>query len=197
MRGMGEQSAGLAAKLASQFLDALETRRLVENFIENYATEFSRLGLMKHPVRHRELAATLSRETLLAMGAKASTELPRIMAGGRTREPTTKQTQAVDQVRDALVAAFAERLEWSAAETESFHADLCLYARLTARTPRSSRRPRRSDSARGPFVDRCALLLDPSMLEKARAAAGKFQAEIDRITKRILTKVFHSRPRIA
>jgi hypothetical protein len=39
-------------------------------------------------------------------------------------------------------------------------------------------------------VDRTALLLDPSLMEQARRAAGKFQLELNTAADRVLHKVF-------
>jgi hypothetical protein len=48
-------------------------------------------------------------------------------------------------------------------------------------------------TASGPFVDRVALLLDPSLMEQARRAAGKFQLELNAAADRVLRKVFSRR----
>jgi hypothetical protein len=48
-------------------------------------------------------------------------------------------------------------------------------------------------AASGPFVDRTALLLDPSLMEQARRAAGKFQIELNAASDRVLRRVFSRR----
>ena len=61
-------------------------------------------------------------------------------------------------------------------------------------SPLASLRVRRGRAAAsGPFVDRVALLLDPSLMEQARRAAGKFQLEINAAADRVLRKVFSRR----
>ncbi len=60
------------------------------------------------------------------------------------------------------------------------------------RTGSGSRRSARSvkGTASGPFVDRVAMLLDPSLMEQARREAGKFQNELNAAADRVLQKVF-------
>ena len=53
-----------------------------------------------------------------------------------------------------------------------------------------SRAARGRATASGPFVDRVALLLDPSLMEQARRAAGKFQLELNAAADRVLRKRF-------
>jgi hypothetical protein len=65
-----------------------------------------------------------------------------------------------------------------------------LYEQLQATEPK--RAPRRA-IASGPFVDRTALLLDPSLMEQARRAAGKFQMELDTAADRVLRTAFSRR----
>jgi hypothetical protein len=45
----------------------------------------------------------------------------------------------------------------------------------------------------GPFVDRCGVLLDPSMLDKSRLAASRFQNQLHIATQSALNQVFSSR----
>jgi hypothetical protein len=50
-----------------------------------------------------------------------------------------------------------------------------------------------SRRAEGPFVDRCALLLDPSMFEQARRAAGKFLGQLDALAEKSVKQAFSAR----
>ena len=78
-------------------------------------------------------------------------------------------------------------------DLEEFWRDLELYENLASREPR--RQPGRTTRAiaSGPFVDRTALLLDPSLMEQARRAAAKFQLELNAAAERVLRKVFSRR----
>ncbi len=72
-----------------------------------------------------------------------------------------------------MLAALARGLHWSEAEAKEFRRDLDFYAHA----PSSA------------FADRCALLLDPSMLEQARRAAVQFQVEVENTAGRLLRSV--------
>ena len=67
----------------------------------------------------------------------------------------------------------------------------------TRTSPHTTQR-RQGRSARaitsGPFVDRTALLLDPSLMEQARRAAGKFQMELNTAADRVLRGIFFAPP---
>lgn len=86
--------------------------------------------------------------------------------------------------------ALGQALRWNNEDAQEFWRDLELYEMLSSREP--SHAARRA-AASGPFVDRVALLLDPSLMEQARRAAGKFQPEIDAAAERVLRKVFSRR----
>ena len=75
-----------------------------------------------------------------------------------------------------------------------FWHDLELYENLTAHGVRAANRAASARAiASGPFVDRTALLLDPSLMEQARRAAGKFQLELNAAADRVLRNVFSRR----
>ncbi len=184
-----------AAEVADSVLDALKGGRLVERFVDSYVAEFDRRGLKTDPIRCRELLATLGREALLAVVAQVHAELPQYLTA---RRPATLRGPEV-QVAAAFSRELLDRLErtlhWTDAEAEEFRRDLDLYAQIAARAQRD-RRPRRpSEPLEGPFVDRCALLLDPSMLEKAQRAAGKLLIQLERAAEKALAGVFPRRTR--
>ncbi len=193
MREVRKPEAERAAELARRLLAALEGQRLVERFVDSYVAEFDRRGLKAHPLRYRELLATLGREALLAMVAQVGVELPRYLARRRPPLLRGREVRAAETFREDLLAALARVLRWTAADAEEFHRDLDLYAQLSARQPLPRRRRKPADPAEGPFADRCALLLDPSMLDSSRRAAGKLQVEIERVTEKILAGLFRSR----
>ena len=90
---------------------------------------------------------------------------------------------------------WGKRCDWSDEDADEFWHDLELYENLTAHEAR--RQQGRSDRAiaSGPFVDRVALLLDPSLMDQARRAAGKFQMELNAAADRVLRKDFLPAPR--
>ena len=74
-----------------------------------------------------------------------------------------------------------------------FLRDLEIYSQLAAPPDKSAGSRRAASKAEGAFVDRCALLLDPSMFENARRAALRFQGEVERATDKILTAILRRR----
>jgi hypothetical protein len=148
---------------------------------------------MTHPHRYRELLATLGREALLVMVAQVGIELPRYITRRRPPVLRGREVRDADAFGEELLASLARTLRWTPADAEEFHRDLDLYAQLSARQPLPRKHRKPADPAEGPFADRCALLLDPSMLEKGRGAAGKLQVELERVTEKLLASVFRSR----
>ena len=95
----------------------------------------------------------------------------------------------LDLFREEFFVALGQALSWSDEDAREFWRDLDVYRMLSHRG--SSRNVRRmASAASGPFVDRVALLLDPSLMEQARRAAGKFELEINGAADRVLRKVF-------
>jgi hypothetical protein len=78
-------------------------------------------------------------------------------------------------------------------DAREFWRDLGLYEKLSAREPRRPAGPAARAAASGPFVDRVALLLDPSLMEQARRTAGRFEIELHASADRVLRKVFSRR----
>ncbi len=184
-----------AGEIANKLLAALERGGLVARFVNSYVGEFDRRGLKDHPQRYRELLATLGREALLVMAAQVNAELPRYLV--RRGRPLLRagEVQIADDFSRELLASLARASRWTAVDAEEFRHDLKLYAQLSARTQRVKKRRQPTDPVEGPFVDRCALLLDPSMLDKARQASGKLLVEIEQVTDKTLAGVFGRRIR--
>src|SRR5271155_6235922 len=80
----------------------------------------------------------------------------------------------LDLFREEFFVALGQWLRWSDDDANEFWYDLELYEKLSGRQhveagkPRRTPRRRASASDSGPFVDRTALLLDPSLMEQAR-----------------------------
>jgi hypothetical protein len=87
-----------------------------------------------------------------------------------------------------FMTALGRALEWPfeefAAEREALDRDLLMYRRRAELAPFPGA-PVEQD-ATSPFLDRCALLLDPSTMEDARVAAAQFEKELVSAAARIL-----------
>jgi hypothetical protein len=84
-------------------------------------------------------------------------------------------------------------MDWSQDDAQQFWRDYSLYEKLSAKDSRANSRQPARGNASGPFVDRTAMLLDPSLMDQARRAAGKFQLELNAAADRVLRKVFSRR----
>jgi hypothetical protein len=99
----------------------------------------------------------------------------------------------LDLFREEFFVALGQALDWTEDDARQFWRDFSLYERLSSKEPRRNSRNAGRGGVSGPFVDRTALLLDPSLMEQARRAAGKFQWELNAAADRVLRKVFSSR----
>ncbi len=180
---------------------------LAARFVRNYAESSGRRALLAHPAHFRNLIQTIGREALLAMAARIEAGLPRRFSaeGGRRGFPKTGATNEAAALANLFRVEFygklAETLDWEHEQLEDFWRDMDLYARAGKVRRRRGERTRlgvrhRRDSQKvrsgpaGPFADRCAFLLDSSLLEKARRAAAKFHAELERAAQRALAAAF-------
>ena len=202
-----------AREAAALLLRALERERQVARFLDSYAAEFNRPGETAHPAHYRELLTTIGREALLTMVAWLNEELPRRLADSsrargyvrkaRVRSKSQRRaspqaasaaaTETTELFRDEFLVTLAQELGWGDEAFEEFCRDLELYAQLGANELRAAKVRKVAVTVSGPFVDRVGLLLDSSMLEKARRAAAKFQIELHATTAGILKKVFSRR----
>lgn len=209
-----------AREAAHLLLAALDRNEMVPKFLDMYAAENRRPGRADQPAHYRDQLETIRREAILAMVLRAEAALPTKLkvhvvvrgakprAGSRTKLKKGKAKKGVkvkkktrtsgidlaipllDLFREEFFVALGQALRWSDDEARSFWHDLELYEQLQAKEPK--RAPRRA-IASGPFVDRTALLLDPSLMEQARRAAGKFQMELDAAADRVLRTAFSKR----
>jgi hypothetical protein len=205
-----------AREAASMLLATLDRNEMVQRFLDMYAAEHRRPGRADQPSFYREQVQMIRRESILAAVMRIEAALPArlkisvTVRGGRRpparknkkgrktsrsqpRQRTTGLDMAIpflDLFREEFFVALGQSLSWSNQDAQEFWRDLELYEMLAAREPS---RPARRLSASGPFVDRVALLLDPSLMEQARRAAGKFLPEINAATDRVLRRVFSRR----
>jgi hypothetical protein len=179
-----------AHMLAKRILATLGGGHFATNFVDEYAQQFHRPEASAHPARRDELEAILEREMLLAISARVARTLeektPRRRSTGRGKHAGI--TDPARFLRD-LVAALARESKWTAGDTMEFRGDLEIYIRLAAmENARSSSRSARAASGRA-FVDRCAILLDPSMIENATRAAGKLLPRLESLVDKLLDEV--------
>lgn len=205
-----------AREAAALLLAALERDEMVARFLDLYAAEHRRPGRADHPARYREQLERVRRESILVGVLRIEAALPgRLKVGvtvrgakraakkrskgrkGAKSRPKAKPVLELvipflDLFREEFFVALGQALGWSDEDAREFWRDLDVYRMLSVRNAgRSSGHV--AGAASGPFVDRVALLLDPSLMEQARRAAGKFQMEINAAADRILRKVFSRR----
>jgi len=205
-----------AREAASVLLATLDHNEMVGRFLDMYAAEHRRPGRADQPAFYREQLQIIRRESILAAVMRIEAALPArlkvsvtVRGGSRPAKGKKKKSKKaarakgkrsssgvdlaipfLDLFREEFFVALGQALNWTNQDAQEFWRDLELYEMLTAREP--SRASRRA-AASGPFVDRVALLLDPSLMEQARRAAGKFQMEINAAADRVLRKIFSRR----
>lgn len=99
----------------------------------------------------------------------------------------------LDLFREEFFVALGQFLEWTEEDASEFWRDLELYEKLSEKRPTQLSKRKAAAMAYGPFADRVAMLLDPSLMEQARRAAAKFQVELDGVADRILRRTFSRR----
>lgn len=209
-----------AREAAALLLATIDRNEMVPRFLDMYAAENRRPGRADQPAHYHEQLETIRREAILAMVLRAADVLPaRLRVRVNIREPkrgankrsklkkgrkSAKVKQArksrldlaiplLDLFREEFFVALGQALNWSDEDAQEFWRDLELYESLTKQEPRRQAGRTTRAVASGPFVDRTALLLDPSLMEQARRAAGKFQLELNSAADRALHKVFSRR----
>jgi hypothetical protein len=205
-----------AREAATLLLATLDRNEMVERFLDVYAAENRRPGRADQPAHYREQRETIRREAILAMVLRIEAAMPtrlkvRVAVRGvkRRKKPKrgkksarTKKTSSaslelaiplLDLFREEFFVALGQALNWSEDDAQEFWRDLELYEKLSGRESNSASPRAARSAASGPFVDRTALLLDPSLMDQARRAAGKFQLSLDAAADRVLRKVFSRR----
>jgi hypothetical protein len=205
-----------AREAAGVLLATLDHNEMVQRFLDMYAAEFRRPGRADQPGHYREQMETIRRESILVMALRIEGALPtrlkvrvpvRAAKGSKKKKKGKKKSRAkktfkpawdlaiplLDLFREEFFVALGQALQWTDQDAREFWRDLDVYQSLSGREPRRPVKRRMQGSASGPFVDRVALLLDPSLMEQARRAAGKFQMELHAAADRVLRKVFSSR----
>lgn len=205
-----------AREAAIVLLRTLDRDEMVPRFLDMYAAEHRRPGRADHPGHYREQLETIRREAILTMVLRIEAALPKrlnvhvpvrsprpLRSGkgkgkARARKPARRREAwefdipILDLFREEFFTALGQALEWTQRDAEDFWRDLELYERLRAGESRRLGRSSRLVPA-GPFVDRVAFLLDPSLMEQARREAGKFETELDAAVDRVLRTVLSRR----
>jgi hypothetical protein len=182
----GRQSlASAAAELARQLPEALLRERIVPRFVDSYVVEHGRQALQVHAVMYRDLLTLLQREALLALCVRAleiACDEPRPQGRAKPK-PMPRREAAL--FRKKFLAALVRQQSWTAGEALDFQRDLQTFEELIARVGRARRARKPFEAANHPFVDRCAFLLDPSFLEKARMAASQTLTSIEELAAQV------------
>lgn len=198
-----KQRRAVAQDLAARIITALDGEKLAARFIEGYSKQFQRKEFVVHAERNRELQAIFNREILLAMLTRISVSLAE-QTGSLPRSKKPASAPNLDAFLSDVLDAIGRARRWTAGDTFEIRGELNLYRDIVARSagaasrqastasagpqfrfiPSGSRERRASGS--GPFVDRCAFVLDPSMMENARVASAKFLREIEALADRAL-----------
>jgi len=203
-----------AREAATLLLATLDRNEMVARFLDMYAAEHRRPGRADHPFLYREQLARIRREAILSMVLRIEAALPArlkvsvaVRGGKQRKKPQTGKKNArstkrkkqpdlelaipfLDLFREEFFVALGQALEWSDEEAEEFWRDLGFYEKLAPRDPHRNSAAARRLSISGPFVDRVALLLDPSIMDQARREAGKFELELEAAAEKVLRVVF-------
>ncbi len=201
-------------------LSRLDRDELVPRFLDMYAAEYRRPGRADQPSHYREQLQTIRREAILAMVLRIEGALPKRLkvrvtvglsrkpkrpkkrgkkARGKKKKNTARKASwdlaipLLDLFREEFFVALGQALDWTDDDAREFWRDLDVYEKLAGSQPRRPAAHRPQAGASGPFVDRVALLLDPSLMEQARRAAGRFQLELNAAADRVLRTVFSRR----
>jgi hypothetical protein len=227
MRFTPRQIVVRAQETAYQLLAMLDREALVARFLQAYAKDHNRTGVITQPALYGDLMASVRREALLAMVTYVDEALPRRLGLGNPPASASKKKMlkasskrgsrnsrkkvsatrpsamtgrelaahaaVLDLFREEFIVALGRALRWGEAESGEFARDYDLYEATRARAGSERSGGSTKNISSGPFVDRCGLLLDPSMLEQARRAAGRFQAQLQGAAEGVLKKVFSAR----
>ena len=172
-----KQLEARARWLAAELARGLERDATVEAFLEEYARRQHRPKLAGDADRYADLVGNIRREALLVMLLPVLQALPRKFAVRRGSPQRRKRALLAESFREELLTSVARELRLDVLSENVFRRDLDLYRQLSAKPSRATGLSARSNGA-GPFADRCAMLVDPSMLEEARRAAAQFQHQL-------------------
>ncbi|HKV26982.1 MAG TPA: hypothetical protein VJN90_01750 [Candidatus Acidoferrales bacterium] len=190
------QVAVRAQETASRLITALDGGALVPKFLRWYVSEKKRPGRTSDPQRYRDLVETIRREALLVLSLQVESQASKDLGIRPGQRATPAQSRLIKLFREEFYDALGRSLGGNKGDFEDFCRDLELFRKLYAEIAQVSKRSRAPAPPKGPFVDRCGLLLDAPMLDQARRAAAKFEAELAATASAVLKRVFsHSKRR--
>jgi hypothetical protein len=179
-------------ELARRIVAEMSRAKFAPAFLDSYAREFNRADVVAHAERRRELEAILSREILLAIAARIALTLEERNAPPRGRRISRRARPSLHWnagtfIRE-LAAAISRESGWTLGDSVDFQSDLLIYLKLSKRPSSARFTSGRNQVAgqRSPFVDRCAIVLDPSMLENASRAAAKLLLRVNSLADHVL-----------
>lgn len=179
-----------AGELAHRLVTAIARNGMAIEFVRAYGERHHRPKIAANAGRLREMESTISREALLLIAA----DLHRLLsqALGSSRGTGSQGFELRDLFYREFLDSLGRALEWPSveadAESEAFGRDLAIYARWCERNASLPAKGLRL-AKDAPFPDRCAILLDPAMMEQARRAAAIFQTDLLRVGARIFGRL--------
>ena len=183
-----------AGELAHRLVCAIQRDGLVLQFLRAYAGKYSRPKLVADPFRILELQRTIGREACLLAAVELRRALPRALASAPGRALRPGEAAFAETFCREFLSSLERAMDWApadvAAELASFRRDLELYGEWSLRP---EARGRAVGAHESPFPDRCAILLDPAMMEQARRAASELETAISRTATRLLACLGGSR----
>ncbi|HVA17593.1 MAG TPA: hypothetical protein VMV59_07765 [Candidatus Dormibacteraeota bacterium] len=189
------QIAVRAQEAASELCASLDRAALVQKFLRSYVSEQKRPGRISEPQRYRDLVETIRREALLVLALQVESQALHVVGLRPARRASPAQSRLANLFRGEFLIGLGRSLNYDHEEFDNFCRDLELFRKLYADVPRVSKRSRAVAPPKGPFVDRCGLLLDAPMLDQARRASAKFETQLVTTASAVLKKVFSRRKR--
>jgi hypothetical protein len=180
-----QNAMDVPGELAKRLSEWLLRERLVPRFVDSYVIENSRQALQVHASLYRDLLTLLQREALLALAVRAlAIVCDEPHAAGKAK-PRPMLRRDATAFRRKFLASLTRQQGWTAGDALDFQRDLQMYEELLARAAMKRRARKPFEVADHPFVDRCAFLLDSSFMEKARLAASRTLAEIEKLAAQV------------
>ena len=173
--------------MANNVLASLDRECMVNNFVAAYVNEYDRKGILGGPWRYRELADTIGREIVLSTVVEVRELLPAFFGKKLRDSLKAEEKEAIEAFLREMIAALGHAWNWNTEDRREFRRDLGLYADFAMRHAlQQKRKITKRHQEESPFVARVALLLDASLLEQARRAAGEFYPKVGTFAQKVL-----------
>src|SRR4029077_3179576 len=178
------------AELAKRMSEALLRERVVPRFVDSYVVDNGRHALQVHASLYRDLLGLLQREALLAITVRTLAIVcnePQPMGRAKPRPMLRRDATAF---RRKFLTSLTRQQGWTAGDALDFQRDLQMYEELLARAAATHRRRKPFEAADHPFVDLVVFLLCSSFMEKARLAASRALAGIEKLAADLAVQVW-------